>query len=131
MREMTVNEAATVLGISARAVRMRIEGRKLAAVKIGGQYTVLMDDEPEPPGRESAIFAVEEARKGLEAALPLVERLARENGTLAAELGAMTEERDALIALLAEEREETPPPPVGFWAWLRGGLRVRHGIEVA
>src|SRR5262245_22607583 len=38
MAQLTVDEASRLLGITPRAVRLRIEGKKLAAVMIGGKW---------------------------------------------------------------------------------------------
>lgn len=52
MRQVTVNEAADILGITPRGVRLRIERKKLTALKSGREYMVLLDD-PEPPKTHS------------------------------------------------------------------------------
>jgi excisionase family DNA binding protein len=136
VRELSVNEAAEILGITTRAVRMRIESRKLAAVKIGGHYTVLMD-ENEPmliahetrlgsnaencaPGEVREVLPTSVVRNWADATIGAVARLSQENGILTQQLEEMTRERDALLALLDEERA---PPAVGLLAWLRG---LRH-----
>jgi excisionase family DNA binding protein len=136
---ITVKEAAETLGITDRAVRLRIEKGTLRGGMVKGKWLVYLPLEPPLPsehfhhsngnGKYEAEVPPSNAETQLQQVMsswlqPLVDQigsLQREVGSLEAQLEQERKEKAALIEALDGDstypQDENRP---GFWGWLFG-----------